>query len=196
MLTHRDFDFLEALRRGERPRAYARRVGYSDAWAKFESRKVRRLLGAQTLEEAVSMSEVTAEDLSAIRRELRDLREAQEKLAAAKTPAAKEEAREDVREAKDDLDAELRRRGLSRADLDELQESKEYERFKARQERLEAERADGKPKPRPKPKAKAKADDDDEPDPDDDDDGPPVEQPPASNHWSEKPLWGKRGGEA
>lgn len=145
------------------------------------------------------MSEAaTAEDIAAIRKELRDLQAAQERLAEAKTPAAKADAREDVRDAKDDLDDELRRRGLSRSDLDKLQEEKEFERHKAREDRLRTEReAEEKNNPKPKRKPVAKTDDSSDDDAADDSDDAPndggEETPPASQHWADKPLWGRKG---
>lgn len=133
------------------------------------------------------MSEVSAEDMAALRKELADLREAQRRLEDAKTPAAKEAAREDVREAKSDLDDELRSRGLSRSDLDRLQEEKEYEKFKGREERLRKEREDAEAKEsetadpeKPKRKAKEKVEE------------TVTEEPPESQHWADRKLWGKK----
>lgn len=153
------------------------------------------------------MSEVTAEDVAALRKEIADLKAAQARLEAAKTPAARESAREDVKEAKEDLDDELRRRGLTRADLDELQVTKENARIDARLDERERVRAederqraiaageieeddeddpDGKSKPNPKPagtftKKRAPA---------------TKEKTPKPAHWAERPLFGKRGEDA
>lgn len=79
------------------------------------------------------MSEVTREDLEALRRDLTSaLRDARD----AATPRERQEARQEVA----DLDGELRRLGLSRDDLEKLREEKEYQRYKGFEERRQAER--------------------------------------------------------
>ena len=79
------------------------------------------------------MSEVTREDLDALRR---DLTSALRDVKDAATPRERQEARQEVA----DLDAELRRLGLSRDDLEKLREEKEYQRYKGFEERRQAER--------------------------------------------------------
>lgn len=191
LFSPRDLDFIEALRAGETARGYAIRNHYHPQWAKWEAKKIKQKLGASTLEEAIRLSEITAEDVAAIRREQRELKEALARLEAASTPKQKADAREDVRDARADLDAELKSRGLTREDLDKLQEEKEYERFKTRQDRLESEKAaERKAKRKPSPTTAASKTEDDEDD-SDDDEPTPVEEPPKSNHWAEKKLWGK-----
>src|SRR6202451_3885799 len=87
------------------------------------------------------------------------------KLAKARTPAARTTAREDVSDARDDLEDVLRREGyrLSRRDLDAILEEREGRKFnerleralKAREEEADEEAEiddDGKPKPKPKAK--------------------------------------------
>lgn len=86
------------------------------------------------------MSEVTAEDLAAIRAEQAELKEAMQRLAEAKTEPDRAAARADVRDARESIDDELRRRGLTRADLDKLASEKEYEKFKGFEERRARER--------------------------------------------------------
>lgn len=202
-LTEAEWRFLDALRAGESANAYARRSHYSHDWAKWVSRRIREKLSVPTIREAITLTDISREDFDALKTELRELKEAQAELVAAQKSGSKRriaDARDDVAEAREDLDGELKSRGLTRRDLDQLAEEKEFERFRARQERLEAERAaatNGKP-----PAGDPDADDpdpdaDDDPDADaPDDQKPPPEEPPASQHRFDKPLWGRtKGGE-
>jgi hypothetical protein len=186
-----DRAFLAAIRGGESAQSYARRIGYSGKWAEWKSKEIRRKLGVTSMKEALAVSELTAEEIAEIRKLKKELEEAKRDLAAAKTPGQRASAREDVAEAKSDLDDELRRRGLTRADLDELQQKKEDDRIDARiaareeARRLEAEAADAdddeaddEEEPEPKPRAKKEK--------------PVVEEPPESTHFYDKPLWGRR----
>lgn len=182
-LTDRERELLAWVREGRTVQSFAREHHYSVSWGRWISGQIRRKLGTATIEEAGRLSEVTAEDLAAIRKEMRELREAQEELAKAKTPATKAAAREDVQEARESLDDELRKRGLSKKDLDELEETKAYERHKARDERLAAEKAASA-----KPALNGAADEDEG----DDEDGEPEEKEPESSHWTERPLFGRR----
>lgn len=79
------------------------------------------------------MSEVTREDLDALRRDftnaLRDLKDAA-------TPRERQDARQEIAS----LDEELRRYGISREDLDRLKDEKEYQRYKSFEDRRQKER--------------------------------------------------------
>lgn len=140
VLTEADRAFLAARARGVPGTVFAREHGYSRHWPKWKSRQIRRRFGVATLEEAFRLSEITREEFDSIRRGQEELRDAIRRLDTARTPEAQRDARADVRDARADLDTELRRRGLSEADLDKLQDEKEYEKFKARQARLDQER--------------------------------------------------------
>ena len=122
-LTPSESAFLLGLWAGERLRECARRLGYSDHWAKWISRRVRKRLGVNTLEEALAVS-----DLAGFERRLSDLDSKLSQLAdavlSAVTPQAKESAR-------DDLASELKLRGLTLKDLDALREQRESERVNA-----------------------------------------------------------------
>lgn len=139
------------------------------------------------------MSELSPEVEARLKKLERELEEARQDLREAKTPAQRRDAEEDVREARADLKSELSRRGLTESDLDKLQEDKEYERFKGREERLRKEREeeearraqddDDAVEPPPAPTKTPKAE-------------KPVEEKPESSHFSERPLWGRGRGEA
>lgn len=112
------------------------------------------------------------EALDEFRRELRT-------LAGARTPRERTAAREDVDDAREDLEDVLRRHGykLSRRDLDELVEGRDKARFRAWFEELEQERA-----------AAARQDDDEDEDGenDDDEDGEKKRKPAAKRKSAAK----------
>lgn len=111
-----------------------------------------------------------------VRQALDEMRQEMRELARARTPAQRSSARDDVREAREDLEDVLRREGyqISRRQLDELLEQEDERKFNARMEKFLADRAaadeadeddqdddgegaNGKPKPKRKPKPKAGA---------------------------------------
>lgn len=126
-LSDADLAFLDALRAGETANGYARRNHYSESWAKKKSRRIKDLLGATTIGEALAMS-----DLAGIERGLADLGrkfdDALKALQAAATPAATSAATDTIR----DLREELRLRGLTEKDLDEAAARKRDEAIDAR----------------------------------------------------------------
>lgn len=99
-----------------------------------------------------------------------ELRAEMKDLARARTPAQRQSAERDVRDAREDLEDVLRREGyrLSRRDLDAMIDEREERRFNERLDRALAAREaaeageeeeeetgeDGKPKAKAKPKPK------------------------------------------
>lgn len=132
-----------------------------------------------------------AEDYGALKRELADLRAAYEELRNARTPAEKEEAREDVAEAKQDLDALAKTLGISRdtlarATADAKKAERKEELRPILQELLDEMAEDEEPEeeeapePEPEKPAKVKAEPKlPKPEPDSD---------PSHPHWSERPI--------
>lgn len=76
-----------------------------------------------------------------VREALEELRESVAELGRARTPQRRQQAQRQVAEEREDLEEVLRANGyrLSRKDLDELIEEREFERFRARYERMQAE---------------------------------------------------------
>ena len=142
VLSERDRDFLAALAAGETINDYARRNNFSLAWGSWKSREVRRKLGVATIREAVRMSEqekegVSRSDFDKLTGLVAKLGDAIEDLAKRPNePAAQQQVRERELDVKDHAKA----LGLTLDDVERLKGEKEYERFKAMQERLERER--------------------------------------------------------
>jgi hypothetical protein len=146
VLSEADHEFLAALRGGLTANAYARRVGYSTAWAKKKSRKVRDHYQVATIEEALEMSEreqetVNRADFDRLMGAVGKLGDAVDELKNSRgteRPAAEERVRERELDVKDHAKA----LGLSLDEVEKLKEEKDYQRFKKMQDRLELERAD------------------------------------------------------
>lgn len=133
---------------------------------------------------------VSAEDVAALRRELDELRTAHQALQEATTKKEKEAAREDVAEAKADLDKLAADLGISRAALeDATREARKAER-RSELSPIVDELIEEK-------LAKLAEEDDDEPTPDAE---PPLEPAakkppvpkvddgPVATHWSDRSL--------
>lgn len=143
-LSDRDLDLLDHLAAGGSVAGYAREHHFSTHWAKWTSRNIRHKLGVDTLEEAVAVSETEREavsraDFDKLTGLVTKLGDAIEDLAKA-GPARREEARETVRERELDVKDHAKALGLTLEDVERLKGEKEYERFKAMQDRLERER--------------------------------------------------------
>ena len=135
------------------------------------------------------MSEHAPDDAAAVRRELADLRAAYQRLQEASTAREKEEAREDVAEAKEDLDEIARKAGVSRGAIEKaIADAKRAERKEELRPIMEellselvADDEDEEPAAEEEPEAKAK---------------PAVEKPkapppdsgPVVPHWSERGI--------
>jgi uncharacterized protein YdiU (UPF0061 family) len=185
--------FVDAVANGVSAQAFAREHHYSVSWAQWKSKQIRERLGVQTMGEVIrSVSEMTADERAEARQLIRELREAKAELEKAKTPAAKEEAREDIRDAEADLRKLAAASGVSVEDLKKLQAEKRYAENKDFQSRYESEREaerlaaeaetddDEEETVKPPPAARAKKD------------KPPPEVPPESAHWADKPLFGRK----
>lgn len=155
---------------------------------------------------------ITREELAELRSGLETLSDAVRELREARTPAARTEARKDVDEAEEDLDATARRLGVSRAKLEESiaaarkAERKEELREPLREllEELRAEHddddqadddgagANGKKKPAAKKKPAVRRAGSSSSSDDDagsgGDDPPHVDDPPVREHWSERGI--------
>lgn len=142
MLSERDLDLLDHLAAGGTVAGYAREHHFSKHWAKWTSRNIRQKLGVGTLEEAVTVSEtereaVSRSDFDKLTGLVAKLGDAIEDLAKRPNePAAQQQVRERELDVKDHAKA----LGLTLDDVERLKGEKEYERFKAMQERLERER--------------------------------------------------------
>lgn len=142
-LSDVDRDFLAALRDGETIAGYARSHSYSKHWAKWQSRKLRRRFGVQTIGEAVLMGSdengVSRADFDKLFGAFTKLSDAVEDLAKRPDePAAKEQVRErelSVKELAEKL-------GLSLEDVERVKGEKEYERWKTFEERRTKELED------------------------------------------------------
>ncbi len=143
---------------------------------------------------------VTADDIADLRQGLDDLAGAIGELRAAQTPAAKEEARDNIGDAEADLEDMARKLGVSRTRLDESikaarQAERKEELLPIMRELLDDIQAaaddddDDDPDPEPKGKAKRKRTPapPNEPDP-----APPApaDSEPAKPHWSESSVGG------
>lgn len=150
---------------------------------------------------------ITRAEFDELRSSLTGLSDAVRELREARTPDERREARQDVREAEEDLDATAKRLGVSRAKLEESiaaarkAERKEELREPLREllEELRAESDDGddedgdagKPKPKPKPKAKRKpasSSSSSSGDDGDDDGAGAGDTEPIVPHWTERGI--------
>lgn len=140
--------FLAHVGAGGTFQGFAAENGYSSAWAKWKSREIRRKLGVSTIGEAVAkMAEengtgegVSRADFDKLTGLVSGLHDAIDELARAK-PSEQPAAREQVQERQLSLKDHAAALGISIDDVKKLLEEKDYERFKANQERLERERA-------------------------------------------------------
>lgn len=143
-LNESDLLFLGALRDGQPAAAYAREHGYSNAWAKWKSKEVRRKLGVPTIREAIAMSTgenetgVSRADFEKLTSLVGSLGESIDELT--KRPAD-QGAQQQVRERELDVKDHARALGLSLDDVQKLKDEKDYDRFRKMQERLDTERA-------------------------------------------------------
>ncbi len=141
-LTDAERAFLAGLRGGDTIDAAAARLGYSSHWGKWKSRELRGRLGARTIREAVAMADdddtVSRSDFEQLTKLVGRLGDALEDLAKRPGDEGKQER---VRERELDVKDHAKALGLSLDDVEKLKGEKEYERFRAMQERLDAERA-------------------------------------------------------
>lgn len=102
-----------------------------------------------------------------------------EQAQRARTPAERERARDRADDQREDLEQVLRREGyhFTRKELDEMAEEREFQRFKARFDRLAAENL---------PKPGEEGDEEDE----EDEDGDGAKKPPAKRTRKPKPPAG------
>ena len=146
VLSDQEKDLLAAVAAGGTLAGYAREHDYSVAWGKWKGREIRRKLGVSTLEEAIRVSQgepesVSRADFDKLSGLVERLSDSLEELASAR-PAEKAEARAEVRERELTLKDHAKALGLSLADVELLKEERDYEKFRAMQERLERERAE------------------------------------------------------
>jgi hypothetical protein len=143
-LTPVDLDLLESLLAGGTIAGYARAHDYSRDWGKWKSREIRRKLGVDTIEEALAAMRdddddgVSRADFDKLTGMVGKLGEALEELTKRPGDAG---AQQNVRERELDVKDHAKALGLSLEDVEKLKGEKEYERFKAMQDRLDAERA-------------------------------------------------------
>jgi DNA-binding transcriptional MerR regulator len=147
-LSERDRDFLAAISRGESINDYARRHNYSLDWGVYESRKVRRHYGVKTIREAVEMAEddagVSRADFDKLTGLVSKLGESLEELVRRPNdPAAQQQHRERELDVKDHAKA----LGLSLDDVEKLKGEKEYEKWKAFEDRRLKELEEEEPEP-------------------------------------------------
>lgn len=164
-LRNRDRDYLAYLRDGGTGADYARQHGFSRHWAKWKSRSLRERLGVATLEEAIQLMDddeagVSRADFDRLTQLVDGLGDAVEALTRA-APEDRNGARHEVQQRQLSLKDHAKALGLSLADVEKLQEERDYGRFKKWTDRLAAEKAAA---------LEAEGDDDDEDD-DDGDDG-------------------------
>lgn len=147
VLSDQEKDLLASVAAGGTLAGYSRDHDYSVAWGKWKGREIRRKLGVATLEEAIRVSQgepepgVSRADFDRLSGLVEKLGDSLEELAQAR-PAEQPAARAEVRERELSLKDHAKALGLSLADVELLKEERDYERFRAMQERLEAERAE------------------------------------------------------
>lgn len=141
MLDDSDRAFLAALAAGETARDYAARQHYGPDWAKWKSRRIRRILGVDTIREAIRMSEseaVSRGEFDTLVSLINRLGESMEKLAERPNDTGQQQV---VARRELDVKDHAKALGLTVEDVEKLKGEKEYARFRAMQERLDAERA-------------------------------------------------------
>jgi hypothetical protein len=144
-LTTAETDFLDALRRGETGNGYARRLSYSESWAKQKSRRIKQKLGVSTIGEAIAMSSTESENGGVSRSDFEKLTGLIGKLASSIEDLVERPdsnaAQQNVVQRELDVKDHAKALGLSVDDVSKLLEEKDYERFRKMQDRLDAERA-------------------------------------------------------
>lgn len=139
-LTDAETSFLDALRRGESGNGYARRLDYSESWAKQKSRRIKSKLGVQTIREALEMTDdvVKRGEFDTLVSLINRLGKSLEDLAERPNDNGQ---REVVAQRELDVKDHAKALGLSLEDVEKIKGEKAYSSFKAMQERLDAERA-------------------------------------------------------
>lgn len=151
LLSERDLEYLDWIRRGGTQQEYAHRHGYGPDWAKWKSRQIRDRLGVSTIREAIQMTDtngspdgVSRQEYESLLEKFDSLQDALHELTQLGSRASNEERRgaaETVGERTLSLQDHAAALGLSMKEVKQLQEEREYGRFKQMQQRLRDEEA-------------------------------------------------------
>ncbi len=137
-----DREFLAALAGGATVAGASHQLGYSSHWGKWKSRSLRRRLGVETIWEAVAMAEddtgVSRADFDKLTGLVSKLGESIDDLARRPT----DQGRQEVKERELSVKELAEKLGLTPDDVERVKGEKEYERFKAMQQRLADESAE------------------------------------------------------
>jgi hypothetical protein len=140
-LNESDHAFLQAVASGETAKDYAARCFYGPDWPKWKSRRIRRILGVQTIREAIEMTDdtVSRKEFDTLTSLINRLGEGLEKLAERPDDNGRQQV---VAQRELDVKDHAKALGLSLEDVEKLKGEKEYGRFKAMQDRLDKERSE------------------------------------------------------
>ncbi len=139
-LTDAEVAFLDALRTGESANGYARRLDYSESWAKQKSRRIKLKLGVPTIREALQMTDdqVSRGEFDTLVSLINKLGKSLEDLADRPQDKGQQQV---VAQRELDVKDHAKALGLTVEEIEKMKGEKQYAQFKSMQERLDAERA-------------------------------------------------------